>query len=578
MKIFDNNRTYSINEFGGGVVKFASQIKHQYKIQHESYIGIMMDRSIEMVASIYSVIYLECAYVPVDTSWPESRILECFENANVKFVLTDLKFKNRVENLGFTAIVPNFSFDSSNSNIDQWRISNKKKPAYVLYTSGSTGKPKGVVIPQSAVLNLVSYIQKRYPLTFSDSIMFKSPYTFDGSIWEIFAWTESNANLYVAPVGMEKDPEQLLNAIHKHRISFIFFVPAMLNSFLDYLSIADINPQESFPNLKWISVGGETLSVQLVQKFYEHIDFNKTKLINVYGPTETTVYATTYLCDPNEKLKKIPIGYPVDNYQIYILKENLELAKQGEEGEIFIGGEGVALGYLNREELTAERFIPDHIKGQGIMYRTGDIGVESTPGIFDFIGRKDFQVKIRGYRMEMGEIEYAINNLPYIKEAVAIAVKDSNNQGVLLCFAIIEQTTITSEDQQKNQMVQDMQRVLPEYMIPDHIFFVKEFPLSENGKVDRNRLSNQYLSINQTPTIEQNTITDFSKQNLEIILTQCWSYVLDLSIDTIEKQRESTFFELGGNSIKSIQLIVLIKKEIRYKTINRRTISKQHFE
>ncbi|MFZ4457035.1 MAG: amino acid adenylation domain-containing protein [Bacteroidales bacterium] len=518
-------------------------------------VGLMLERSAEMLIGIFGALRKGCAYLPIDPSNPHKRTISILSDADVKFVITQSHLVNQVKDLGFVPIVPtiNISTPSAIPPSDVYADST----AYILFTSGSTGKPKGVVVAHSSVVNLIEYIQARYPLEKGDVVLLKSPYTFDGSVWELFGWILMGGTLYIANPGAEKDVVALTQIIRKEKINFLFFVPSMLGAFLDYC--AAINDSEAFSSLKWVSVGGEVLPVPMVNRFYELLDAAKARLINVYGPTETTVYATTYLCSPNQTDAKIPIGEAVSNDYIYILDENLKAVAAGDEGEICIGGAGVAKGYLNRPELTAERFVADPFVTGGVMYRTGDIGRRLENGLFDFIGRRDFQVKLRGQRIELGEIEYALQQIPELSESIVVLSKDRFGDDCIVAYLRPKVLSHIESDNQfymadsefVSMIVSKLSRYLTSFMIPAEFVICRAFPLTANGKIDRTAL----IPIAELTNDRQ--VTDFVPHNdIEKRVVEIWCEVLGRK----RVGEEDEFFRTGGHSLKAIQVISSIIK------------------
>ncbi len=546
--------------------------------QPRSHIGIMMDRSMEMVIGIFGILKHGCSYVPTDPSYPDGRIKSLYSDAQVNYIVTTSALKDRVEGLGFIAIVVSKEaplVESIESILKSYThvevLANDT--AYVLFTSGSTGTPKGVEIAHHSVVNLVRYIQDRYPVSETDKVLFKSPYTFDGSVWELFGWLLPNATLFIAPSGAEKDPGELIRIIEKYSISFAFFVPSMLQAFLDFAKISKAS--ERLKSMKWVSVGGEVLPVPLVTLFYEVFNSQSVGLFNVYGPTETTVYATTFLCKGDQSYDKIPIGESVTGDYIYILDPNMQPVADGAEGEIFIGGRGVGKGYLNRPELTAERFLKDPFNPGGLMYRTGDLGRKIGEDLYDFIGRLDFQVKLRGQRIELGEVAHAIRSHPFIKECCVVYSFDRNGDPALIAYLIQNPIEIDEQDQLVSEFLNRLDelllnksqwtvlpsdikdllnpilnRDLPQYMLPAEYVLGSEFPLSHHGKIDRKALPAIRQLITQEMPIDAFLPKDADEEQLYVIWKE------ELGREHI-RQNES-FFDAGGHSLKAVRVITKV--------------------
>lgn len=516
-------------------------------------IGICLPRSAEMLIGIFGALKAGCAYVPADPDYPAERIKFVFEDAGITCVITTEPLVCKLTDLGFSVFVPSLAPDA----IEEFVFESRTQPnnlAYVLFTSGSTGKPKGVMVEHHSVVNLIRSVQYDYPLSQGDVVLLKSPYTFDGSVWELYGWMEQGSTLYVAPPGYEKDPAALAQVIYNEKISFAFFVSSMLSSFLDYIDATGNRAMLS--SLKWVSAGGEVVSPVLVQRFYKLLQAYGAHLINVYGPTETTVYATTFLCEPDINYTKIPVGKAVANDFIYIIGDDGQLMPQGEEGEICIGGAGVARGYLNRQELSSERFVPDPQRPGEHMYRTGDIGKMLPNNLLDFIGRRDFQVKLRGLRIELGEIENALYNLGQFKEVAVLFTKDrSGDDSLIGCFVPNDDDLQPYLDDyqlldstKKDKISKDLEQSLPAFMLPSEYIVCKRFPVNENGKLDRQALptvASLYASTSEAFIPGSET---------ESCVYTIWQKIL--SRESIHGDED--FFEAGGHSLKAIQVITAL--------------------
>lgn len=525
-----------------------------------SYIGIYMDRSPEMLIAIFAILKAGAAYVPIDPKFPESRVSLMIENADIEILITQNKYSNNkaLYSSGcklITADIENWQYAAQS-------VSNPEKPgvvnkvAYVLYTSGSTGVPKGAMLGHHSVINLLIYMQKQYPLEQQDVILFKSPFTFDGSVWEIFGWLLPQCKLCIALPGVEKDPALLFNTFVKYRINFAFFVSSMLSVFIDYLDV--IKPSYSDFAFKWMSVGGEVVTPLLVKRFYKYFNPNECGLINVYGPTETCVYATIHYCRHDVVYHKVPVGKTVDNDFIYILDENLNPVENGKSGEIFIGGEGVAYGYLKQEALTFQKFLPDPFRPGKKIYRTGDIGLILPDGELDFIGRTDNQVKLRGQRIELGEIEHAILKIGGIKEAVAEVRKTGNLPEQLIGFfvkinsgLVADNSTQLITGDEKAQLTAKLSNLLPAFMIPDEFVEYKHFPLSFNGKTDR-----KLLQLPEIQSIGEESVAPLF-EGVKGKIQSIWKQLLKQN----EIKDDDHFFKLGGHSLIAASMSTLVLKE-----------------
>jgi len=553
LAIRTESNSYSYIDFQNVTINFAKQLL-DVGCANEGFIGVYLERSFEMVLGIFGILRIGSAYVPADPNNPSKRTSLLYKNLNIKYVVTSKGFKAKIEEMGFVAIVPELGFETPQHVIGTYVSPNST--AYILFTSGSTGEPKGVVVSHNSVVNLVTYIQDRYPLLEGEKVLLKSPYTFDGSVWELFGWIMMGGTLCICNPGDEKNPRNLASLIAKEQINFLFFVPSMLSVFIDYIDSQ--KDSINLSSLKWVSVGGEVLTPTLVKHFYKALKNPQLGLINVYGPTETTVYATTYLCDPTKEYTKLPIGEVVTGDYIYILDSDLIQVTPGTEGEICIGGVGVAKGYFNSENYTNEKFITDPVTGTGKVYRTGDIGKQLPNGLYDFVGRKDFQVKLRGQRIELGEIENALQQIEGVLECVVLFAKDRNKDDSLIAYlrTITDNSSQIAEFQLAEPHFADYIRAalmefIPKYMVPSEIILCSRFPLNHNGKIDRSALPPISSLIDLAPKV------GFQPQSKdEETIYSIWKRIL--SRDSIAPDED--FFQAGGHSLKAIQVITEIIK------------------
>jgi amino acid adenylation domain-containing protein len=361
--------------------------------------------------------------------------------------------------------------------------------AYVIFTSGSTGRPKGVMIEHRAVINRLHWMQRAYPIGESDVILQKTPYYFDVSVWELFWWALEGAQLCFLPPGGEKNPFAIVDAIRQHKVSVMHFVPSMLSVFLEYLdgksdaSIARLN------SVRRVFVSGEALAPRHVRRFNE-LWGGRTgvRLTNLYGPTEATVDVSYFDCPVHNEFGVVPIGRPIDNIKLYVLRNGRQVAI-GESGELCIAGVGLARGYLNNPALTDEKFTDDPVNPGGKIYRTGDVARWLPNGEIEYLGREDHQVKIRGLRIELGEIENTSREYPGVVECVAVVKKLS--ESVILIIAYL----VCKYDVETDALKQFLKSRLPEYMIPNHFEKLAEIPLTPSGKADRKALPEPVIQM-----------------------------------------------------------------------------------
>ncbi len=538
----DQSMTY------GELDKKANQLAHLLQrkgIKPELAVAICVERSLEMMIAILGVLKAGGAYVPIDPNYPQERIQFMLEDTRATILLT----QNHLSNNIFT----NENCETICLDSDWEKIKKEKtsKPfckklsgnlIYTIYTSGSTGKPKGVQVEHRNVVNLIQG-QMHFVKKPVKRFLYAYSFAFDGSVLLMWWTLLQGATMVIAKEGMEKDVQLLGKFIDDHKISHLLTFPSVYTILLDQVNV------NRLLSLEYVSVAGEACPSNLVIQHQQILP--KTKLLNQYGPTEATVGATIYITPENFEGEKVPIGKPIDNVQIYILNEKLEKVKAGEIGEIHIGGKGVARGYLNRKELTKEKFIqnPFGKKKKDRLYKSGDLGRFLPDGNIDFIGRADHQVKLRGYRIEMGEVEAAISQHPNVRETVVDIFGEKSTDQKLVGYLTLKNGTKLNATQLRNFL----EEKIPEYMIPSTFMFLEKMPFATSGKIDRKNLPQPN---NARPDLEQKFVA--SETNLEDWLTQLWQEVLGLEKIGIDDK----FFELGGNSLQAAAFVAKVQKEL----------------
>ncbi len=513
-------------------------------VKGDSIVGVMIQRSIEMMVGIMAILKAGGAYLPIDPLYPKERIEYMLSDSGTGILLTNKSLFDECK-AEFNGLVMDL-YDGSlytGEETNLININNSRNLAYVIYTSGSTGKPKGTLIEHYSVINRLNWMQKKYPLKEQDIILQKTPYTFDVSVWELFWWSFAGADVcFLQPQG-EKDPEIIVNTIQQNKITVMHFVPSMLNAFLEYIEEQDASNKLS--SLKQVFASGEALGLHQAKKFNRLL--NKkfgTNLANLYGPTEATVDVSYFDCSTGEELESIPIGKPIDNINLYVVGKDTKLQPIGASGELCIAGDGLARGYLNRPELTSEKFIPNPFVQGTKMYRTGDLARWLPDGNIEFLGRLDHQVKIRGNRIEVGEIESVILNYKSVREIAVLAKKDENGNSSLYAFMV------TGEEFDVNDLKHFLSTKIPKYMIPSFFYKLEKMPLSPNGKVDRKAL------MSQAAAVKEETIYVAPQSEEEKKLIEIYCEVLDVSNIGIK----DNFINLGGDSIKAIRVFSSINK------------------
>lgn len=504
-------------------------------------VGVCMERSIEMVITLYAVLKAGGAYVPLDPDYPKDRLTFMVQDSKVKIVLTQRAFEEHFNSFdgGVLFIDEQYinqqdgeELHNLNLNIDEGRL------AYMFYTSGSTGKPKGVMNTHAAIRNRVLWLQQTFEMGGNDRLLQKSPYSFDVSVWEFFWPHMCGACLVVAKPNGHLEPAYLWDTIINEQITYVQFVPTMLQTFLSADQAKDI------PHLKHVFLCGEPLTAALHERYCHMMS---AQLHNLYGPTEAAVFITNWTSDRDTERTTIPIGKAVLEHSnaMYVLNDNYEQIAQGEVGELFISGIGLARGYAGRADLTAERFVPDpYSKKPGArMYHTGDLGRWLSDGNLECLGRNDDQVKVRGFRIELGEISNMLEQHAGIHQVVTIVREDQPGDQRIAAYYISDPAISPSISELRSFV----QQHLPDYMIPSYFIEMEEFPLTPSGKTDKKLLPSPTVSrlmIGQEYVAPET----FIQKELAII----WSGFF--SFDQIGLHDD--FIDLGGHSLVATQILV----------------------
>ncbi len=528
----------------------ANQLAHylgSLGVRADILVGLCVERSLEMVVGLLGILKAGGAYVPLDPEYPTERLSFMLEDAQVGVLLTQQQLLEKLpEHQGQVVCLDTdwelISGSSQDSPITTVQDSNL---AYVIYTSGSTGKPKGAINTHLGICNRLLWMQQAYQLTAVDCILQKTPFSFDVSVWEFFWPLMTGARLIVAKPGGHKDSAYLVNLIFEQQVTHVHFVPSMLQVFLEEQSLKNCR------SLKRVICSGEALPKELQQRFFARLD---CELHNLYGPTEAAIDVTYWQCKPDGNFRTVPIGRPIANTQIYILDSHKKPVPVGVAGELHIGGLGLARGYLNRKELTTEKFIsnPFEAAGESKLYKTGDLARYLPCGTIEYIGRIDNQVKIRGFRIELGEIEELLNQHDDVQASCVIAKEDTTGDKRLVAYVVPHQDcTLTI-----GELRQFLKAKLPDYMVPNAFVKLESMPLTPNGKVDRRALPAPDLHSDACGGLRLRTEKYVAPRTpIEELLAQIWAQVLKVEQVGIY----DNFFELGGHSLLATQLVSRIR-------------------
>ncbi|MEA5567017.1 amino acid adenylation domain-containing protein [Anabaena sp. UHCC 0399] len=524
----------------------ANQLAHYLQtlgVKLETLVGVCVERSLEMVVCLLGILKAGGAYIPIDPEYPQERIAYMLEDSQVKVLLTQEKLLTQIPQHQAHTICIDTEWKKISTQPNT-NLESDVKPdnlAYVIYTSGSTGKPKGAMNTHKGICNRLLWMQETYQINSTDSVLQKTPFSFDVSVWEFFWTLLTGARLVIAQPGGHRDSSYLINLIIQEQITTLHFVPSMLQIFLASRGV------EKCTSIKRVICSGEALPLDLQNRFFERLD---CELHNLYGPTEAAIDVTFWQCQKHSNLKTVPIGRPIANTQIYILDEHLQPVDFGAIAELYIGGVGVARGYLNRPELTEKKFIPNPFKDSKIaskyLYKTGDLARYLPDGNIEYLGRIDYQVKIRGYRIEIGEIENVLSLHPQVREAVIIARTDNTAEKQLIAYI-----TYNSEKPTLNSLRYFLKSKLPDFMIPAAFVMLETLPLTPSGKVDRKALPQPDISH-----FSENNDFAAPRNQVEAQLVKIWSEILNLPQIGVK----DNFFALGGDSLKALHLISRIEQ------------------
>ncbi|HEX5716217.1 MAG TPA: amino acid adenylation domain-containing protein [Thermoanaerobaculia bacterium] len=504
----------------------------------EVLVGVCAERSPQMVAGLLAVLKAGGVFVPLDPSYPRERLAWMLADSAAPVLLTHSQVVPALPTHGARVVL-------LDADAAPWKgesperlpdVADPAHPAYVIYTSGSTGKPKGVVVLHHGLRNHLHWVQSVYGLTSEDRILQKTPLSFDVAVREIFWPLSAGACLILARPGGHQDVAYLAGLVAEHGITVLNFVPSLLQAFLEEPGAS------SCGSLRRIVSGGEALLPELARRCLERLP---VRLHNQYGPTETTITATWWTVEEPGS-QTVPIGRPVANARLYVLDRAMGLVPLDLEGELFVGGAGLARGYLGRPDLTAERFVPDPFSGEpgGRLYRTGDLVRLGTDGALRFLGRIDDQVKVRGFRVELGEIESVLAAHPAVQRAVVVAPRDESGRSRLVAYVVDGPSPAPAEELRRF-----LQEMLPEHMVPSAWVRLDSLPLTPSGKVNRRAL----------PAPEEAVAPGEPAGELlgpvQEMLAGIWAHLLGPArIGSLDD-----FFALGGHSLLATQLISRVR-------------------
>ncbi|MBD2410518.1 non-ribosomal peptide synthetase [Nostoc calcicola FACHB-389] len=538
------------------------------------FIGIFKDRDINFLIAILAIYKAGGAYVPIDSTYPQNRIKYMLANSEVRFLFTDTSLLNALSDLAedcpqLSSIICLDSLingqtligDRSklkiynkldfqhlpNDNIEP--INNAADPAYMLYTSGSTGLPKGAIVRHDGAINHIYAQFDELQLTEEFAFLQSAPSSTDISVWQFLAPLLIGGKTVIVDVETVGIPDKLFKALKSQNITVVELVPALFGGLLEYTSQLETHERE-LPDLKWMMVVGEPVTVSWVNKWLQI--YPKIKIVNAYGPTEAADDITQFIVNQpfGENQRTVPIGKPLANLNIYVLDEQMQLLPIGAPGEICVSGIGVGAGYWKNEEKTNLSFVPNPFPDnrkklpqnrQDLIYKTGDLGRWLADGNLEFLGRIDHQVKIRGFRVELGEIETFLNQHPNVRENVVIVQEDQPGNLLIVAYVVHKIEPVPSISELRSFLKEK----LPDYMLPSAFVMLENLPLAPSGKVDRKALPKP---DNLRPVLE--TAYVLPRNEMERTIADIWQKILKVEKVGIQ----DNFFDLGGHSLNVLQV------------------------
>jgi amino acid adenylation domain-containing protein len=524
-----NDRQLTYAELNARANQLARFLR-RFGIGPDSLVGLCVDRSIDMVVGILGTLKAGAGYVPMDPTYPADRLAFMLQDANVFVLLTQSHLLDQLPPHNGPRLSLDTDWDviakERKENLAGW--ANPANMAYVIYTSGSTGKPKGVMVHHRGLVNYLSWATEAYKVADGCGAPVHSSISFDLTITSLFSPLMVGRSIFLVPDGIENLVQALLA---RDNYSLVKITPAHLRALAELMP-----PDQLRGRVGALVIGGEALHLENLAFWRTHAPL--TRLINEYGPTETVVGCCVYEVEEDDPdLGPVPIGTPVANSQLYVLDESLQPVDKGVTGELYIGGDGVGLGYLNRRELTDERFIHDPFSRncRGRIYRTGDLAQFNSDDKLVYLGRIDNQVKIKGFRIELDEVETVLSQCRVVRDCAVVAREDATGEKRLIAYVVIDGTQSDIDELRKA-----MKTKVPDYMVPTTFVKMESLPLTTNGKVDRQALP--------APDRKQNGCTKncSTKHTLvEQTLMKIWADVLQVEQVGVN----DNFFDLGGDSI-----------------------------
>ncbi len=547
------------------------------------FVGIFKDRDINFLIAILAIYKAGGAYVPIDSTYPPNRIKYMLSNSEVRFLLTDCSLLNvltdlveecwqlksiiclddvisentLLSNKAGLKIYNKFDFDNlPHDNIEH--INDAVDPAYMLYTSGSTGLPKGAIVRHDGAINHIYAQFDELELTEEFCFLQSAPSSTDISVWQFLAPLLIGGRTVIVDIETVAIPEKLFKVLKSQKITVVELVPALFGGLLEYTSQLPIH-ERALPDLKWMMVVGESVSVSWVNKWLEM--YPEIKIVNAYGPTEAADDITQFIVNKpfGENQRAVPIGKPLANLNLYILDEEMQLLPIGAPGEICVSGIGVGDGYWKNEEKTNLSFVPNPFTNasqslpgnrRDLIYKTGDLGRWLPDGNIEFLGRIDHQVKIRGFRVELGEIETFLGQHPNVRENVVVVQQEEAGNVQLVAYVVAKTEPVPSISELRSFLKEK----LPDHMLPSTFMMLESLPLAPSGKVDRKALPKP---DNLRPELETTYV--MPRNEVERLIVDIWQKTLNVEKVGIQ----DNFFDLGGHSLSVLQVYSKLRELLK---------------
>jgi amino acid adenylation domain-containing protein len=538
--VVHESQQWTYHQLERNAQSFAHELR-SLGVGQESMVGVCVDRSPALVVTALAILKAGGIYLPLDPEYPPGRLRVIQTDANFDLIIVDDNLRDGVANMDCkTVSPPRLSTRFEDSDVAPLDSEVRAaQGAYALYTSGSTGSPKGAVLPHSAVVNHLTWLRKEFAITTHDNVLFKTSLSFDLSLWELFVPLVCGSRLTVVSAPKHRDPAELARIIQARGVTVLLVVPTLLRALLEEPTVRRLQ------GLRLLFSAGEELTTSDLQACTQALP--RTELVNLYGPTETCIASAFWRCERDWSKHRVPIGKPIDNTEFYVLDSRRQPVPIGVVGELYIGGSGLALGYLNRPELTRERFVehPFSSDPSARVYGTGDRVRWTREGNLEFFGRLDGQVKLRGFRIELEEIQSALNEHPDVAQSVVALREHGPRDSRLVAYCINARESTLDQSELKRYL----RNGLPEFMVPSTFVGLNSLPVTPSGKVDRKALP--------IPQARAENKWAPPKTPLERKLATLWSELLNTSKFGVTDD----FFEIGGHSILAASLFARIEMQ-----------------